>query len=416
MSESKEQNIYTDRFSQYMQHRLRKHQLPPDAACWDEIERRLQGKSKSLFVRRSLYVAAAVIALLLLVNILRDKEIALPETAEIIIERTEVEAKTQTDVKTITYAETETEVNVKIKTDAEIRAKANEKVIAEVEIEVGTETEIETEAKAEIISENEPEKPEKTPQTTNNKKDFYPPAQDREPLMPSLQGKKKGNWLASATFGTGRSNSFLNAERFAPPNAESSFPTNDLSNGAIIPTPPDYYGALQPEDYNDISYNIPLSFGMTVRKKLSRNIAVETGLIYTYLSTNFTGSGGAMVDGKLGLHYLGIPANLIIGLWSDRSWDVYVSGGVMAEKGLRSIYTQHRYMTGRTETVTIKTSVSGMQWSLNSSLGFSYRLYKEWSIYAEPRISYFFDNYQPISIRTEQPVTFGIGAGIRYEF
>ena len=41
------------------------------------------------------------------------------------------------------------------------------------------------------------------------------------------------------------------------------------------------------ESYPDVSYSLPISFGFTVRKDLSRRIAVESGLMYTYLSTTF---------------------------------------------------------------------------------------------------------------------------------
>lgn len=45
------------------------------------------------------------------------------------------------------------------------------------------------------------------------------------------------------------------------------------------------------ESYPDVSYSLPISFGFTVRKDLSRRIAVESGLMYTYLSTTFKREG-----------------------------------------------------------------------------------------------------------------------------
>lgn len=68
------------------------------------------------------------------------------------------------------------------------------------------------------------------------------------------------------------------------------------------------------------------------------------------------------------------------------------------------------------ETLVEKKGISGVQWSLNGSVGVSYRLYREWSLYLEPRISYYFNNDQPVSIRTENSVIIGLGAGFRFEF
>ena len=88
----------------------------------------------------------------------------------------------------------------------------------------------------------------------------------------------------------------------------------------------------------------------------------------------------------------------------------------MLEKGLRSKQTQEEFSFSGVETLVEKKGISGVQWSLNGSAGVSYRLHRDWSIYLEPRISYYFDNDQPVSIRTENSVIIGLGAGFRFEF
>ena len=50
------------------------------------------------------------------------------------------------------------------------------------------------------------------------------------------------------------------------------------------------------------------------------------------------------------------------------------------------------------------------------SVGVSYRFYRDWSLYLEPRYSYYFDNNQPVSYRTENMTLIGVGAGVRFEF
>lgn len=63
-----------------------------------------------------------------------------------------------------------------------------------------------------------------------------------------------------------------------------------------------------------------------------------------------------------------------------------------------------------------RSAIDGLQWSLNLSVGVSYRLYRDWSLYLEPRYSYYFDNRQPVSYRTENMTLIGVGAGVRFEF
>mgnify|MGYP000706583756 CR=1 FL=1 len=103
------------------------------------------------------------------------------------------------------------------------------------------------------------------------------------------------------------------------------------------------------ESYPDVSYSLPISFGFTVRKDLSRRIAVESGLMYTYLSTTFKRGGDCPSEVKSSLHYLGIPLNLVVYVWKNQRWNVYLSGGFMMEKGLQAVYSG--YIAGNGTTI-----------------------------------------------------------------
>jgi len=88
----------------------------------------------------------------------------------------------------------------------------------------------------------------------------------------------------------------------------------------------------------------------------------------------------------------------------------------MVEKGLRSVYKQEDTYYSTIREVEVKEQIKGLQWSLASSLGFDYPIIKHYYLYLEPRVSYHFDNGQPVSSRTEHPFDFGISAGIRYDW
>ena len=87
----------------------------------------------------------------------------------------------------------------------------------------------------------------------------------------------------------------------------------------------------------------------------------------------------------------------------------------MVEKGLRSIYIQNEYIGSQIITTDARTKIDGFQWSVNAMLGGMYNLYRNIGIYFEPKFSYYFDNDQPISARTDQPVVFGLTAGVRFK-
>lgn len=192
--------------------------------------------------------------------------------------------------------------------------------------------------------------------------------------------------------------------------------SNGLRNGAMESN--ELRRGISEDNITDKQYAIPLSFGITVRKKLNKTLGIETGLVYTYLSTDLEISGKNYREATLKLHYLGIPARLIVNIWDNGSWNVYASGGGMVEKGLQSIYKPTNFHLNKSEEGGWKEKdhISGLQWSLNGGMGLSYRLYKEMNLFLEPGFSYYFDCNQPISKRTEDPLNFDLRIGVRYDF
>jgi len=172
-------------------------------------------------------------------------------------------------------------------------------------------------------------------------------------------------------------------------------------------------------NYPDINYHLPLSFGVTVKKELNRTFAIESGIVYIFLSTSFNREDFPTTSADLQLHYLGIPLNLHTRLFGDRhsQWEMYLSTGGMVEKGFLSHFVQKTYydnVGNVVETIVSNEKIKGLQWSVNISPGVDYRIYKNYSIYLEPKLNYYFDNGQPVSARTKNPVVVGINAGIRY--
>jgi len=226
--------------------------------------------------------------------------------------------------------------------------------------------------------------------------------------------KKTEKWILAAAFGMVSAGGITDTDNEYMYNDV----TYSLRKSAIIGEDPQvghqslYY--MNKDDFTNMQHRPPLSFGIKARKNFNRHIGVESGLVYTYLASRFEWSG---YDTKQNLHYMGLPVNLVVYTGNAKSnWRFYISGGGMVEKGLRNISRQVRRLGSETRITTISAPIDGLQWSLNGSLGVSYKLEKSWGIYFEPRIGYSFTNDQPISIRTEYPLSFGINLGLNYEF
>ena len=218
-----------------------------------------------------------------------------------------------------------------------------------------------------------------------------------------LKTKYKNQWLLAATFGSGSSAS----------SGLDNVPSATLSDN-IVKAGTTYTSIMAPQSFSNVNYSLPLSFGLKVRNKFSERLSVETGLIYTYLQTDFSNSGFSTTDARLGLHYLGIPVSLNVKVWNNPKWEIYVSGGGMVEKGLRSIYQQTQNNTFQTWFTTAQTNIVGFQFSVNSAVGLSYKIMPKIGIFFEPQFSYYFENGQPISIRSHLPTVFGLQIGLRY--
>ncbi|MDR1938248.1 MAG: PorT family protein [Tannerellaceae bacterium] len=399
MSDNKEADKSLDRFSEYMQKRLANHRLPVDENGWAEVEAKMRKRHRSNLWKASIWMVAAAVVVLVFMRIQWSNPLEIDPVSP-----------------AFSLALDDADIPTALPDSSHIDEKKEDVLsIAPQESEVEQADEVMADAPEDKGIEEKEEKEEKKDTGAYAKENPAQPYRSRKERSPVPAKKKKENkWLIAASFGSGGG--------FSPGNlggredlVYDAIPDGD---GAYITNPilPPQYDYILPEDFSDVTYSIPVSFGITVRKNLSKRMAVESGIVYTYLLTKFEKPAATRYDARLELHYLGIPLKLVTYLWNDPQWTVYGTAGVMGEKGLRSVYTQQRYAQEGIVTTTVSSAIRRMQWSLNGSIGASYRLYKEWSMYAEPRLSYYFESGQPVSTRTEYPLSFELGIGLRYEF
>lgn len=154
----------------------------------------------------------------------------------------------------------------------------------------------------------------------------------------------------------------------------------------------------------DADHKQPLSFGLSVRKGLTNNLSLETGVTYTYLSSDIRYEGTVETVSQK-LHYVGIPLRVNWNFLSKTNVVLYLSGGGTVEK---CVYGQ---IDGDKETV------KPLQFSLAGSAGAQYNLSKKVGLYLEPGVSYYFDDGSDVeTIRKKNPFTFTLQAGVRLTY
>jgi hypothetical protein len=222
-----------------------------------------------------------------------------------------------------------------------------------------------------------------------------------EAHTPPEQTKRK-KWALAALANQSGSIDFPNATEMM----DEPYALNDVSAGSFAGT--EHNMLNEPVK---TSHHIPLSFGVTFRFYFTPRWAIESGLVYTYLSSEYKYADGYRL--KQQLHYLGLPLHAVFQFAGGRRFSAYLSGGGMLEKGLSAHYS----LTAPASQTDSRESIAGWQWSLSGQLGGSCHLSKRFSLYVEPGVRYFFPAArQPESMRTEQPFHFALGFGLRANF
>ncbi len=163
-------------------------------------------------------------------------------------------------------------------------------------------------------------------------------------------------------------------------------------------------------------YNLPVTGGISIGIPVGRNLHLQTGLNYTYLSASTLGQKEDNSEFTLRqtLHYLGVPLKLAYQI-IDGQLGFYAAAGGGLEKGLAG--KQHLEVENAVshlmETENTTQKINGFQPYAGLQFGVTYNLLDQLQFYVEPGLSYYFDTDQPISSRTKSPLNFSVGGGFR---
>lgn len=165
------------------------------------------------------------------------------------------------------------------------------------------------------------------------------------------------------------------------------------------------------EVISNTKFLMPVSVGLQIQLPLSNRVSAGTGVVYSMLFSHYDAiSRNETRETQQTLHYLGFPLNLYYSFMDNSKIRLYGSGGMMVEKGL---YASYKVM----ENGVRKTNgelIDGLQWSVNAGIGAEFKANNHMGLYFDPSFAYFFDNSQPISIRTSQPLQFRFEIGLRF--
>lgn len=181
----------------------------------------------------------------------------------------------------------------------------------------------------------------------------------------------------------------------------------------------------------DLDHKQPISVGLTVSKSLSRNLSLETGLMFTYLSSRIRSNSSANIKEEQNFGYLGIPIYLNYTFYELHKAKFYISLGAMMQKDVYGRYTS-RFVNGAgvldgiipasaiySEPSYLKKNISQSHWQLSSHLnvGVSYPIYRKLYIYTSVGGAYYFDaGNEYRTIYSDRQFQLDLNLGLRFDF
>ena len=168
----------------------------------------------------------------------------------------------------------------------------------------------------------------------------------------------------------------------------------------------------------NIHHKTPVSFGLSVSRFLNDRFALQTGLNYSYLSSEWSTIADYSGETTQKLHMLGIPLSLSYKIAEWNRFLFYAAAGGMAEVNVAG-KTKTKVLSKGEEVATLdeKIRMKEWLWSVNAGVGVSYPIIRFVSAFAEIGASYYFDNGSKIeTIHSEKPFNVNLQIGFRLGF
>lgn len=171
------------------------------------------------------------------------------------------------------------------------------------------------------------------------------------------------------------------------------------------------------ETKTEYEHHLPIRIGLSVAYALTDRLSISSGLTYTRLSSDIKdASRESKYIGEQRLHYVGIPVNVSYKVASSRWISLYGTAGVLAEKCVSGT-TDEGYVENNTMKYTNTHDISSkpLQMSVNAGVGIQFDFIDNVGIYAEPGLSYYFDDGSALqTIYKEKPLNFNLNVGVRF--
>ena len=190
-------------------------------------------------------------------------------------------------------------------------------------------------------------------------------------------------------------------------NPNGAEPSPNDTTSTVPPQPARAMMRSQTEYYDLYDHEIPVSFGVSARFKLTDRVSLNTGVNYTrYTSTRnrrFVGTSRKQTD-KQNVHYLGIPVRFDWAAVNRKHFNFYLGAGMQMDKCV--------YATVGDERLHEKPVL----FNLNGTMGFQLNITPRVGLYFEPEANFALNEGTLQTFRSHESFMLTARGGLRFNF
>lgn len=151
----------------------------------------------------------------------------------------------------------------------------------------------------------------------------------------------------------------------------------------------------------------PMSLGVSVSKKISNRVSLESGLQYSYSNTDRLEKNGEYFATSA-IHSLGIPLKAKVEIFNKNKLSLYASGGVLIEKNIAA----NKSLTSNKDEK--RFDIDRLETSLTSAIGLQYKVANNIGLFIESGLVYHIDNHTPLfAAKYDNPLNVNIACGMK---
>ncbi len=234
------------------------------------------------------------------------------------------------------------------------------------------------------------------------------------------QSSRRGGRVTTSLYASNASR--MNTQKASPARlAEAGMIKTEVlntSHGEMIETTLSSMPTVRYQPETKLDHRVPFTVGIGVQYELTDRWAIESGATYTYLHSSGKSEGMFAYTTSQELHYVGVPLTASYKFIDSKRFEFYARAGGAVERAVAAKRTKTIGTTDETlsNSTSQKIECQGVQLSATVGVGAELKLSQRVGIYAEAGAGYFFDNNQPLSYRTEHPLSLTLQAGARLHF